>query len=571
MAKKRPPPIPVSRPVVKVVSIEHLVPTSDNRRCSFDEAALAWLAASIRQEGIIHPIIVRRHPTLVGRWEIRAGERRWRAAMLAGLKQVPVIVRKLDDPSALALTLSENLQRQDLHPLEEAETIQLAFDRGYDVKAIASMVGKTIQYVTRRASLTRLTKIWREALHRADGEVSRLSPAHLELIARLPEATQKVWAEDGFSRLFGGGFPTVEQLRKMLDEELRSLTVMPWPINDETLEPKAGACVTCPKRSSQQPMLFDELAVSGKTWRDDRCLDPQCFDRKQVAYLRRCETTLRQKHPDLRVVQVGFAGLGRAITEAFGAEVGRVYHPTVVKAGDPQAIPVMPLDGPKAGRLVFLAGAPDRVEEGARRSSRSRDANGKPVPLTLGERRMRLHKRRDALVVKQVTERLQSIDTEAANSIVARWAQTAHETTDRLLTVNPLALVLAFGTSTRANRADEGDAWVTLGELREAEPTRLTVSALLAVLPIWLGRLTYPSTHAVSAQAEDARHIADLIGMDAAKLDAEAVEAIPEPRCWAKEAADPASSITDEVSPADETARQSRVKQGHKRKKNRAA
>ncbi len=137
-------------------------------------------------------------------------------------------------------TIAENLQRQDLHPLEEAATIQQAFDRGYDAKAVAARLGKSVVHIARRASLTKLCKEWRDEVLKAETEASRLSVAHLELVARLPEETQRILAENNFHRVFARGFPTVEELRRVIDAGLQSLRAMPWALEDDTLDPKAG-------------------------------------------------------------------------------------------------------------------------------------------------------------------------------------------------------------------------------------------------------------------------------------------------------------------------------------------
>ncbi len=91
-------------------------------RTQFDEAALEELAASIREQGLLQPIVVR--PLKSGHYEILAGERRWRACQLAGLEQIPALVRDLQDQDALAITLIENIQREDLHALEEARALR---------------------------------------------------------------------------------------------------------------------------------------------------------------------------------------------------------------------------------------------------------------------------------------------------------------------------------------------------------------------------------------------------------------------------------------------------------------
>ena len=106
------------------LALTQLVPGKHQPRKFFDNAALAELAASIRNQGVIQPLLVRQLPGMPQRYEIVAGERRWRASKLAGLTEVPVIVTEYTDKEAMTVALVENLQREDLNPLEEAEALQ---------------------------------------------------------------------------------------------------------------------------------------------------------------------------------------------------------------------------------------------------------------------------------------------------------------------------------------------------------------------------------------------------------------------------------------------------------------
>ena len=128
--------------------IEFLGPGPRQPRRVFDAAGMVELVASVRERGILQPLIVRPDPAETGRYEIVAGERRWRAAQRAQLHEVPVIVRELDDREALEVALIENIQRRDLTPIEEAEgLIRLMDEFGYTQKALAEAVGKSRGHV----------------------------------------------------------------------------------------------------------------------------------------------------------------------------------------------------------------------------------------------------------------------------------------------------------------------------------------------------------------------------------------------------------------------------------------
>lgn len=515
---------------LRLLPVDRLVPTQDNTRRPITQVSVESLARSMARDGVLQPIVVRPHPEEDGRWEIRAGERRWRAAKLAGLKEIPAIVRPLDDESALTVTIVENLLRLNLHPLEEAAGIQQALDRGHDPKKLAARLGKSVPFVFRRASLTRLAPVWRDEILRPDSEASRLSVAHLELVTRLPAETQDLLAENGFHRVFARGYPTVDDLRRVIDDGLRTLVSMPWRLEDETLEPKAGACLNCPKRSGMQPALFnnDDAPTDGKISKSDRCLDPACFDRKNAAFVVNREAELRRDHPSLRLVQIGYDGVGPATVQAVGDRATRVYSPHFVKPGNKAGTPAMQVSGPKAGQLVRIDFG-DMHTNGRAKPARSTDQNGKPAPMSLDERKARLYKRRDAFIVAKVHELLRALT-------VTDLAKTVGDILNRTDAVakgfDPLALVLAFGTSTRADRDHSDEAWTRYEKLRLREGTQPVPIALHEVVQVWAARLGGSDTHHVTEQAADARRFCAILGIDGAALEEQAALEIPTPKSW---------------------------------------
>jgi ParB family chromosome partitioning protein len=137
---------------VRRVPVERVGPGPYQPRQVFDEDALQDLAASIREHGVLQPILVR--PRADGGFQIVAGERRWRAAKLAGLTRVPVIVEHIDEESALEIAIIENLQREDISPLEEADTFErMTSQHGYSIRKLAQKLGKDKGYVENRLRL----------------------------------------------------------------------------------------------------------------------------------------------------------------------------------------------------------------------------------------------------------------------------------------------------------------------------------------------------------------------------------------------------------------------------------
>lgn len=153
----------------RLAPIEFISRNPRNPRRYFDETELHDLASSIRQHGIVQPVVVRTVST--GRFEIIAGERRWRAAQLAGLVEIPVIVRDVDDKTALEIAIVENVQRADLNPLEEALGYeQLIAEHGYTQNDLGEIIGKSRSHVANSLRLLKLPEPVRDML--AGGSLS---------------------------------------------------------------------------------------------------------------------------------------------------------------------------------------------------------------------------------------------------------------------------------------------------------------------------------------------------------------------------------------------------------------
>ncbi|WP_294622439.1 ParB/RepB/Spo0J family partition protein [uncultured Roseovarius sp.] len=130
------------------IPIEKILPNPDQPRRSFDPEKLDDLAASIKEKGIIQPLIVRPKPDTDGAFEIVAGERRWRAAQMAKLHEVPVLIREFDDTEVLEVAIIENIQRADLNPVEEAAGYQQLMDKfGHTQERLAEALGKSRSHI----------------------------------------------------------------------------------------------------------------------------------------------------------------------------------------------------------------------------------------------------------------------------------------------------------------------------------------------------------------------------------------------------------------------------------------
>ena len=140
---------------LQVVAIEDVHPSREQPRKMFDDARIDELAASIRAQGVIQPLVVRKRDS--GGFELIAGERRWRAAQRAGLHEVPAVIRDVAPTRAFEMAMVENLQREDLNPIEEAAGYQrLISDLGYTQESLATRVGKDRTTITNSLRLLRL-------------------------------------------------------------------------------------------------------------------------------------------------------------------------------------------------------------------------------------------------------------------------------------------------------------------------------------------------------------------------------------------------------------------------------
>jgi ParB family chromosome partitioning protein len=179
-------------------------------RTHMDKGALEELAASIKAQGVVQPIVVRRMPT--GSYEIIAGERRWRAAQIAGLDTIPAVVRHVPDEAVIAIALIENIQREDLNPVEEAGALQRLIDEfGMTHQRVAEAVGRSRAAVTNLLRLLSLSEELRKML-----EDGRMDMGHARALLALEGPTQTKAAHEVIERRLSVR-ETEELVRRLLE------------------------------------------------------------------------------------------------------------------------------------------------------------------------------------------------------------------------------------------------------------------------------------------------------------------------------------------------------------------
>ena len=168
----------------KIIQLSEIQKNPYQPRKEFSEEKIQELAQSIKENGLIQPIIVRQSP-VIG-YEILAGERRYRASLVAGLSEVPVIIKNLSDQDMMIHSIIENLQREDLNPIDEAKAYQSLIDKGFTHAEIAEKMGKSRPYIT---NLVRLLTLPDFIL--TEVETGKLSQAHARLLIQLSTDEQK--------------------------------------------------------------------------------------------------------------------------------------------------------------------------------------------------------------------------------------------------------------------------------------------------------------------------------------------------------------------------------------------
>jgi ParB family chromosome partitioning protein len=256
-----------------------------NPRRVFDESSLKELAASIRSQGVLSPLLVR--PLTENGFEIVAGARRYRAAQMAEVATVPVRIVNLSDAESLAAQLVENLIRAEIHPMEEAEGFArlLALEEPkYSIEQLGARVGKSAAFIASRLKLVDLVPVAVDAFY-----ANEIGVGHALLLAKLPADQQEQALAACFKEAYnsGGATPTrillpVRNLQFWIETNvLLILKDAPFDKRDAQLVPTAGNCADCPKRTGHNKLLFgDDLGKQG-----DQCTDPRCYNAKLSAHV----------------------------------------------------------------------------------------------------------------------------------------------------------------------------------------------------------------------------------------------------------------------------------------------
>jgi ParB/RepB/Spo0J family partition protein len=341
-----------ANPWVEEIRLDHIQPSKANPRRRKDGKALAELAESVKLRGVLQPILVR--PLNGDGYQIVCGERRYEASRTAQKKTIPARVVNLSDTEALEFAVIENVQREDVHELDEALGYQALMRQNpelYTVDTLSQKIGRSPKYIYGRLKLAELTPNLQAAFYEGKltvghaNEIARLEPKYQELALQecFPgHRTAKAILKDKDPRPI-----SVRELRDWIEREIHlSLAQAPFDANDPNLVPAAGPCSTCPKRSGSNPLLFADSIRKA-----DVCIDPECYRQKEAALV-----TLRLKEVEATgekplKVSDSFVYYGRKPLP------GVLYRPDYsdAKAGEcPATVAAVVVEGKRAGTKLCV-------------------------------------------------------------------------------------------------------------------------------------------------------------------------------------------------------------------------
>jgi ParB/RepB/Spo0J family partition protein len=264
---------------LKNIKISDIEISGLNPRKTFDKISLQELSESIKEHGVLQPILVRPIPGLSKSkkpYELVCGERRFKASKIAKLKEIPANIRELSHDEAFEMMIVENLERKDVHPLEEANAFQSMIDsKKYTIEDISAKLSKSISFILGRMKLNSLIDKIKE-----DFRAGFLSIGGAVLIAKLKIEDQEAMQKS--SEPWGGGSPnygTAHEIKEAIEDDALDLKEALFDQSSEDLVEGCGSCSVCPKRSQANPQLFPEFQ------KENLCFDDECFNKKVSAHL----------------------------------------------------------------------------------------------------------------------------------------------------------------------------------------------------------------------------------------------------------------------------------------------
>jgi ParB/RepB/Spo0J family partition protein len=417
----------------KTILLSEIHPDPNQPRKFFAAAALQELTESIKEKGVLQPILVR----LNGNgYKLVCGERRYKAATAAGLKEIPAVIRELTDEETLEIQFIENIQRDDVHPMDEATIFKQMLENKvhpYTLEDIGAKINKPVTYVAHRLALNNLI----EDLQK-DFWSGKFLIGHAVLFARLSQEDQKELKKNA-KEWSGKEYKSIAELKNFIERDImRVLSKAPFKKEDADLNPAMGPCTTCASRSGNSPALFDDIKEK------DRCFKPACYEKKIAAHALKAITEALEQEPDTVFLESNYARYKPdaaivKLLDQYTIKPLKEYHnfDTYISKGDKKTKGIW-INGDKTGSVQFV-----KIKSAAASSSKQtkqKEAAGVLKTSDIDEEIQRLRdreKRAKELDAEKIREHVNHI---LRNSNLFTADQRDHHLTDNEITAAAVAL-----------------------------------------------------------------------------------------------------------------------------------
>lgn len=455
------------------------------------------LVESIKELGVLEPILVRRITKGKAPFELIAGERRLRACKRLRMHSIPAMVNDVTEGDAAEVQFSENYHRKDLAPFEEAQQLQGMLKSGKKSAQIALELGVSQRFVQRRASVANLSPKWVAALRSEKTNVRNWPAMCLEEIAKLQDHAAQDKVHASMSQY--GGLPHIayhDRVKQEVVNLVMDLKHASWQLDDEVNFKRVGACTSCQKRSKANPLLWGQKA--------NYCLDRGCWMSKQKTHAKAVLDKAKANHPKAIPLHAGY-GSGPN-----GEASERSFKPC--KSTTSGAVPAVVVDGTSKAKVKFV-----------KPISHAGQMALKPKTKPMAERRRDLNKKRNKKVANVVRQKLNDAGPEVLGN-----------TKQALNTILAIAATWGCNADYMISRPEK---WQKLRKLQDK-------GAGVGLKQLWanakstlLERIC--SNHVDLFNGDDkndldnTKPIAVLIGEDVVALKKAAEKEIPEPKSWA--------------------------------------
>lgn len=479
----------MENPRFEFIPIAKIHPSNTNPRKRFPAEWIDELTSSIKDVGVMQPILVRKHPEVEGDFQIVSGECRYRASVAAGLEEMPAMIRELTDGQMLKLQILENLKRQDVHPMEQAEGFQYLLEHeGYKAEQLADEIGVSRSTIYASLKLCALCTFARDAFYE-----SKLTASTALLIARIPGEKLQTQAVKEITKLDWNDEPMSfrSAVRHIRQRYTLNLAKAAFPITDAKLLEGTGTCNACPKRSGNCPELFSDIDSA------DVCTDPNCFQEKTKAFAvlsaNGREVITGKAGDKIFPYNVQYSNDEHYVTPNMhfrSGDVSGTYEELLGDALEPLIKTVVTTSG-DIGRVVDKAAAQKLIQE----KHDIADLKAPSTPSWEAEQKARAealqaeNNRRQELLPKMFAAINSIASADLSPLLEAHVVEFVYET----LGDEPLLQLLHIHGINRPENADDDDDfneddWITaqLTDLAKADPIKLLIeSKLLEVAKVY--------------------------------------------------------------------------------------